>query len=116
MFGCWLTDCELPLFLFLQVRLDAARAKATSVAAQEDVPMASKMKEIEKIYAKARAMNGPGKRGSKGGGKAKGDKRKGPALDKRMKKDKRAMKAAGKRAGGKKGRGVQKGGRKGDKR
>ncbi|WIA36773.1 hypothetical protein OEZ86_008035 [Tetradesmus obliquus] len=103
----------------MQVRLDAARAKATSVAAQEDVPMASKMKEIENIYAKARAMNGPGKKGGKGGGKRGGDKRKGPALDKRMKADKRGMKKAEKaKKGGRKGKGggVQKGGRKGGKR
>lgn len=49
----------------VQVRLDAARAKATSIAAQEDMPMSSKMKEIEKLYAKARA--GGGAKGKKGG-------------------------------------------------
>lgn len=93
------------------MRLEAARQKATSVAAQEDMPMASKMKEIEKIYAKARAANGvKGAKGKKGG---RGDKRKGPALDKRMKKDKRGIDRAAKRAGGKKGRG---GGRKGGRR
>lgn len=100
------------LNVILQARLDAARQKATSVAAQDDVPMASKMREIEKIYAKARAQNGP--KSSKGKGKGRDSKRKGPALDKRMKKDKRGMDRAAKRAGSKKG--GKKGGGGGGKR
>jgi hypothetical protein len=95
--------------LWAQAKLEAARQKATSIAAQEDVPMASKMREIEKLYAKARAAGGKGKKG-KGGGKD--GKRRGPPLDKRMLKDKRGQaKAGGKRGGGgKKGRGGSGGG------
>lgn len=84
-----------------QAKLDAARQKATTIAAQEDVPMASKMREIEKLYAKARAAGG-GKKGGKKGGKD--GKRKGPPLDRRMLADKRGDKKAAKR-GGKKGKG-----------
>jgi AdoMet-dependent rRNA methyltransferase SPB1 len=50
----------------VQVRLDAARAKATSIAAQDDMPMSSKMREIEKLYNKARAGGGAKKVGKKG--------------------------------------------------
>jgi hypothetical protein len=32
-----------------QTRLEAARSKATSIASQDDVPLASKMREIEKV-------------------------------------------------------------------
>ena len=59
--------CHPPI---VQVRLDAARAKATSIAAQEDMPMASKMREIEKVYAKAKA--GGGAKGKGKGGKGAG--------------------------------------------
>jgi AdoMet-dependent rRNA methyltransferase SPB1 len=91
--------------------MEAARAKATTVAAQEDVPMGSRIREIEKLYAKARASNGPGKKGKKGGG-GKGDKkRKGPALDNRMKKDKRGMERAAKRMKGRGRKGGKAGGR-----
>lgn len=79
--------------------MEAARAKATSVAAQEDVPMASRMREIQKLYAKARAA-GKG-RGGKGG---KDSKRRGPPLDKRMLADKRGQDKRG-RKGGSKGKG-----------
>lgn len=59
--------------------------------------MASRMREIEKLYAKARAGGGA-KKGGKGG---RDGKRKGPPLDKRMKADKRGLAKAGKRGGAK---------------
>jgi AdoMet-dependent rRNA methyltransferase SPB1 len=67
-----------------------------AVADQEDVPMKSKMREIEKIYAKAHSS---AKRKSRKG-------RKGPPLDKRLKKDKKSIKRAEQKAkkGGRKGR------------
>ena len=40
--------------------MEKARAKSEAVVGQEDVPMSSKMKEVEKIYAKARAAAGQG--------------------------------------------------------
>jgi hypothetical protein len=60
-------SCLLFLLLPSQARLDAARAKATSIAAQDDMPMSSKMKEIEKVYAKARAGGGAKGKGGKAG-------------------------------------------------
>ncbi|KAI8471074.1 MAG: adoMet-dependent rRNA methyltransferase spb1 [Monoraphidium minutum] len=89
----------------VQAKLDSARQKANSIASQEDVPMASKMREIEKLYAKARAGGGA-KKGKKDG------KRKGPPLDKRMLKDRRGAKKAERRGGGggKKGKGGAGGG------
>ncbi len=45
--------------------------------------MKSKAREIEKIYAKAHHSAKKGKKGKKG--------KRGPPLDKRMKKDKKAM-------------------------
>jgi AdoMet-dependent rRNA methyltransferase SPB1 len=90
--------------------MEAARAKAASVAAQEDVPMGSRIREIEKLYAKARASNGPGKKGKKAGG-GRGAQKKGPALDKRMKKDKRGMDRAAKRMKGRGRKGGKAGGR-----
>eukprot|EP00798_Chlamydomonas_sp_ICE-L_P025161 gene25161-10792_t len=78
------------------VKLKQARDKATSVADQ-DVPMKSKMKEIEKIYAKANSQSARIKKGR--GGKR-------VPLDSVMKKERRSFKAAEKRSGGKgKGRG-----------
>lgn len=44
----------------LQVSLDKARTKSEAVVGQEDVPMRSKLKEVEKIYARARAAAGQG--------------------------------------------------------
>ncbi len=54
------TLITLSLLLIPQVSLDKARAKSEAVVGQEDVPMRSKMKEVEKIYAKARAAAGQG--------------------------------------------------------
>ncbi|KAG2453439.1 hypothetical protein HYH02_001662 [Chlamydomonas schloesseri] len=78
-------------------RLEQAKQKANAVADQEDVPMKSKMREIEKIYAKAHSS---AKRKSRKG-------RKGPPLDKRLKKDKKSIKRAEQKAkkGGRKGKG-----------
>lgn len=83
----------------LHKRLDQARQKANAVADQEDVPMKSKMREIEKIYAKAHS-------GAKRKNKRR-DKKRGPPLDSRMKKDKKSMMRAKQKAmkGGRKGKG-----------
>lgn len=83
---------------------------------QEDVPMGSKMREIERLYARARAA-GSKKKGGKGG--KQGGKRKGPPLDKRMLKDKRAQKTNDKKAGkgrGRKGKGNPQGAKGGVKK
>ena len=56
--GCWglpANTVALP-----QVSLDKARAKSEAIVGQEDVPMRSKLKEVEKIYARARAAAGQG--------------------------------------------------------
>lgn len=79
-------------------KLDQARQRAESIANQEDVPTNSKMREIQKVYAKARAS----------GSKSKGKKRKGPPLDRRMKKELRATKRIAKRDGKKIGGGKSK--------
>ncbi len=44
----------------VQTKMEAARAKAEAISGQEDLPMNSKMKEIQKLMAKARA-SGKGK-------------------------------------------------------
>jgi hypothetical protein len=84
-----------------------ARQKAESVANQEDVPMKQKMREIEKLYAQARAgKKGKGKgKGAAGGSRTDQYKQQGPRLDARMRSDKRGqdkvakrMKGAGKKA------------------
>lgn len=78
----------------MQAKLTQARQKAESIANQEDVPMKAKMREIEKLYAKARAT---GSKSKKPGGGSRSDqykKKKGPPLDARMRKDKRGMDAA----------------------
>jgi AdoMet-dependent rRNA methyltransferase SPB1 len=89
----------------LQLRLDAARAKANQVAAQEDVPMGARLREVEKLYAKARAEGGKGGKGGKAGGKGGGGGKRGrgPPLDKRMLADKRGRGASAGRGGGKGG-------------
>lgn len=93
----------------LAAKLSQARQKAESIAGQEDMPMAAKMREIEKLYAKARAGGGSkkGKNGKKSSSRRDGKKRKGPPLDPRLRSDKRGMDAAAKRMKnkvGKKGR------------
>jgi hypothetical protein len=87
----------------LVAKLTQARQKAEAIAGQEDVPMKAKMREIEKVYAQARAGGKKGKKGKKGG-RGEQYKKKGPPLDARMRTDKRGMEAAAKRVkGGKKG-------------
>lgn len=88
-----------------------ARDKAEAIANREDINNSSKMREIEKLYAGARAA-GKGRKGAKGGKDKKGrdSKRKGPPLDKRMLADQRGvrkkdMKKRGGKAGGKGGKG-----------
>ncbi|KXZ53085.1 hypothetical protein GPECTOR_8g77 [Gonium pectorale] len=79
-------------------RLEQAKHKANAVADQEDVPMKSKIREIEKIYAKARSSAKKGKKGKKG------ERRGGPPLDNRLKKDKKSMMRAKQKQMKKKGR------------
>jgi len=73
----------------LQTRLAAAKSKAEAVVGQEDLSERGKAREIEKLYAKARA--------GKGAKKAKPTRvqkrhAKGPPLDGRMRADKRQVK------------------------
>ncbi|GIL46558.1 hypothetical protein Vafri_3535 [Volvox africanus] len=77
-------------------RLDQARQKANAVADQEDVPMKSKVREIEKIYAKAHLGANKGKKGKKA--------KRGPPVDRRLKKDKKAMMRAKQKQMKKRGR------------
>ncbi|GAB4820618.1 hypothetical protein N2152v2_007664 [Parachlorella kessleri] len=85
-----------------ETKLTQARQKAEAIANQEDVPMKSKMREIEKLYAQARGSGKKeGKKLSRRG--AEQAQRKGPALDKRMRKDKRGADKVAKRLKGKKG-------------
>lgn len=74
----------------LATKLAAARQKAEAIAGQEDVPAASKMREIERVMAKARATGGKGKK------KGRNAKRKGPPLDPRLRADKRQVHAKAK--------------------
>lgn len=90
----------------MQAKLDAARAKAEAISGQEDLPMGSKMKEIQKVMAKAKA-SGKGK-GKKKTTRADQYKKTKP-LDRRMFSDKRAVnfkakKKAAKKSGKSKGK------------
>jgi AdoMet-dependent rRNA methyltransferase SPB1 len=69
---------------------------------QENVPMKSKMKEIEKLYARAKS-GGKGKKGGKDG------KRKGPPVDGRLRQDLKSQKRQALKKGKGKGRGKGKG-------
>lgn len=90
----------------LGMKLQAARSKAEAIANEEYVPAKAKMREIEKVYAKARASVN-GKKGGKGKKGGRDDKRggrfanKGPPLDARLRSDKRGMEKAAKRMKGK---------------
>ena len=78
-----------------QVRLTAARAKAEAVVGQEDLTERGKAKEIEKLYARARA--GKGAPGGKKGKPSRSQQRHGKAgkpLDGRLLADKRQVSAA----------------------
>lgn len=84
----------------LTMRLNTARQKAEAIANQDDVPMKSKMRDIEKLYAAAKSggKNGKGKGKKSSSSRSDQYKKKGPPLDARLKKDRRGMKAAEKRA------------------
>ena len=75
----------------MQTRLAAAKSKAEAVVGQEDLSERGKAREIEKLYAKARA--GKGAKKSK---PTRVQKRhaKGPPLDGRMRSDKRQVRAS----------------------
>ena len=78
-------------------RLDAARKAASAIAEQEDVPLASRMRQIERVYAKS-ARKGAGKPQGKGDKKAGGKAgSKGAKLDPRMRKDSREVNTKKKR-------------------
>jgi AdoMet-dependent rRNA methyltransferase SPB1 len=88
----------------LQAKLVQARQKAEAIANQEDVPMKSKMREIEKLYAQAKSGRKSGK-GKKKPSRNDQYKKKGPRLDARMRKDRRGQDAATRRAkNGKRGK------------
>lgn len=77
----------------LQTKLTQARQKAEAVANQQDVPASAKMREIEKIYKQAKFGSNKKKKPSR----SDQYKRKGPALDARLRSDRRGLKAAEKR-------------------
>ena len=82
----------------LNERLSKARQKAEAIAASEDGSASAKVREIERLYKDARGRG----RGKKKPSRSDQYKKKGPHLDKRMKKDKRGMeRAAAKKKGGK---------------
>ena len=79
----------------LHARLEAAKSQANAIAEQEDVPLASRMRQIERVYAKSARKGGYGAKGKEGKKQAakpgKGDKAKGPRLDARMRSDQRTV-------------------------
>lgn len=80
-------------------KMEAARAKAEAISGQEDLPMGSKMKEIQKLMAKARAT-GKGKTKKKA---TRSDQyKKSKPMDKRMFSDKRAVNFKAKKKAAKK--------------
>lgn len=93
-------------------KLQQARQKAEAIANEEYVPANAKMREIEKVYAKARASVNGWKGGKKGKGKKGGrDERggggggKGRPLDARLRSDKRGMDKVKRKMKGGKGKG-----------
>lgn len=105
--------------------LALATRRASAAADQEDVPMSARLREVGRIYAKARMRDaGGGRRDDKNGGKSK----RGPKRDARERADARGQRARDREAkkkgtrqarrapqkgvrGGRGGGGVQKGGR-----
>ena len=83
--------------LLLQSKMEAARAKAEAISGQEDLPMDSKMKEIQKLMAKAKA-SGKGKKKATRADQYK----KSKPLDRRMMSDKRAINHKAKKKAAKK--------------
>lgn len=75
--------------LLAQTRLAAARAKAEAVVGQEDLSERGKAREIEKLYAKARA--GKGAKKAKPSRSQQRHGKKGPPLDGRTRADKRQV-------------------------
>ena len=78
--------CLLPA----QTRLTAARAKAEAVVGQEDLSERGKAREIEKLYAKARAGKGA-KKAKPSRSAQHANKTKGKPLDGRLRADKRQV-------------------------
>lgn len=76
----------------LQNKLQTARKQAEAVAAHEDLSGASKMRQIEKIYAQARSAGGKKKKLSRSAEYK--DRKRRPKLDARLRADKRGLKAA----------------------
>jgi len=68
-----------------------AKAKAISAADQEDISMKARMREVERIYAKAKGQASSAQKGK--------GKRKGPPLDARMRADLRGQKKADRKKG-----------------
>lgn len=77
--------------------------KSEAIVGQEDIPMRSRMKEVEKVYAKARAAGTAkgGKKKETRSGKEKAS-RSGRPLDRRMISDKREQNNKKKKAATKK--------------
>lgn len=73
----------------LAQRLTNARKRAEGILAHDDTSMGSRMREVAKIYAKARSEDGKWKQGKKKKPGRKDSKRKGPPLDARLRSDKR---------------------------
>lgn len=87
------------MLAILQSKMEAARAKAEAISGQEDLPMGSKMKEIQKLMAKARA-SGKGKTKKKA---TRSDQyKKSKPMDRRMFSDKRAVNFKAKKKAAKK--------------
>ncbi|CAL8471869.1 g11411 [Coccomyxa elongata] len=87
----------------LQTRLTAARAKAEAVVGQEDLSERGKAREIEKLYAKARAGKGA-KKGKPSRSAQRANQTKGKPLDGRLRADKRQVNSKRKAKTAKKGR------------
>ncbi len=104
--GNWLVpgrnNCKWWRNIAAQVSLEKARQKSEAIVNQEDVPMRSRMKEVEKVYAKARAAGkGSGKKKQTRSAKE-ASSRKGRPLDRRMMSDKRELNSKRKKAASKK--------------
>jgi len=99
----------------LQRALTKIRKKANAVAAKEDLSEREKAREVEKLYKKKLEPKKKKKTlviGRKFEAGSSGKKGHGiKMVDKRLKKDARAEKAAAKKGGGPKGGGIQNGGR-----
>lgn len=70
-------------------RLTSARKRAEGILAHDDTSMGSRMREVSKIYAKARSEDGKWKQGKKKKSTRRNSKRKGPPMDSRLRADRR---------------------------